>query len=1122
MMKRIFFALLICLSVAVPSRVAAQVNAELINSADILAEGNLYYMLGKYSKAEDLYKKVGRNDTNYARIQRDLAFAYSEDKEDSLCANVCRRGLGLESNYTPDFYNMLGISLKEMEKYDTALKVFDEGIRLYPYSYTMHYQKGMVYYKMKKYPDAQIWFQKAIQLNPYHALSHFQLGKSCAEQGRLIPAILSYEYYLMLDPSSEKAQKVTSAIEDLFAGDYQSDPDVLLEDADQVDKCFGDLKDLIESKVALSPSYKNRTKINLKMVKQFQATTDKMHFESGTNNWWMENYIPFFIALRDEGHFVPFTCLSLYAVAPNNPDVYKVIKKNKKKIPVFSKWAVDYVKKHMKHPVADQFSDKENLDYIFYDNNMLAGVGHSTGTNKTPTGEWLYFYAKGGHMISKGSFDSMGKREGEWVWYYNDGTVKERTNYKAGKREGSSETYHPNGKLHYRTTYANDKIEGDYESFALHGGLIQKAQVKADLLEGKVEAYYSNGTKSAELYYKAGKISGENSLYTIDGKLYKKYNSLNGKRNGRTTDYYPSGKVKSEGDYKNDDRFGKWTYYWDNEKVKEECFYKDKASREGNWKEYYRNGNTKSERVYKSGKLQGDEKLYDFDGKIFNKNTYAAGKLKKSVYYDKAGKVISEFNLSKAAKTVTEYHPNGQKAAVGDYEDGERIGDWKIYSDNGGWLMAKQHYRHGYLSGTRTEYFPNGKESTELEYRYGMRDGYLKSYYQNGKIESEGWYVEDEREGEWYYYNERGILTSHRYYIDDELHGYQEYFDQKGRKNEESEIKDGLLWSRMRYDSTGTVIYKYNSENGTGKYSYTFPNGKPWLEQEYKNGYLEGTTARFTYNEIKVLEATYVNGQQHGHRTEYYEQSGKPYISADYAYGERTGKYSATYENGNKRWEENYYNGNLDGHQMYFHENGQVQREGTWYYGNLDGEYKFYSDDGSLQYIRYYENGNLLGYSYLDKDGKMLPMTKLEDATGKFVAYYQNGNKSIEGEFENGRITGKMIEYYPDGKVAEDENYFYGDFEGVQKYYYKNGNLRKEANYFSGQFDGTVTFYTEEGKTERIESYVLGSYFGNWKYFNADGTEKMSRFYYDSRTLSQTVPATVSPAPSPKGKPTKK
>jgi uncharacterized protein len=1118
MLKKTSFRLVLAFLFLIPSfAVKAQMNVELINSDKILGEANFYYYLGRYSKAISLYEKVGRNDTNYALVLRNLCYSYIEEKEDSLCARASMRGLALNSKFEPDFYYSLGNSLKEMSKFDSAHKVFDEGMKKYPNSFTLIYQKGMVFYKQKKYTEAIDCFQKTLVLNPYHSDSHFQIGKICAEQGRLVPAVLAYEYYLMLDSKTERAQKVTSALEDLYSGEYQPDPDMKLDDDESGDKCFGDIRDLIESKVALSPTYKTKCKINLKIVKHLQAVLEKLHYESGTNNWWMEYYVPFFIELQKQDYVVPFTCLSLYSVASNNPSVAKNIRKNKKKIAAFAKWAVKYIQDNLKHPERDRFTDKDKLSVILHENNMIAGVGHENATEK-PIGTWYYFFEKGGRLMLQGNFNDMGKREGEWKWFYNDGTLKELTRYENGLRQGVSELYHPNGKVQYKFSYKEDEMEGEFTGYKLHGGINETATMKAGKLDGPAKLYFADGTIRAELEYKLGKMNGELRQYTIDGKIYSKSTQLNDKSNGPASQYFPSGKTDNEGAYKNDERFGPWKFYWGNGKLRMEGAYKDKGLRDGIWKKYYRDGTLEAELSYKLGKAEGVQSFYDEDGKIYTQKTYVADRAKKIIYYDKKGKEIGNYLLGKTTQEITEYYPNGRRSAIGEYENGERSGDWKFYSENGGWTTVKARYRRDELSGSYTEFFPNGKEELEVDYYRGREDGYKKTYYANGLLSTEGWMVEDEREGDWYYYNERGVIVAHLYFIDDQLHGYQDYFDNKGRRSDEYFIREGLVWTRTQFDSTGTAITKYVSDNGTGTFVSTFSDGRKWLTQEYKNGYQHGATLRYNYKDVKVLETQYVNGQEHGRRTEYFEESGKLLSEADIAYGDEEGKRVSYYENGNKRRDEFFISGVRDGVQKYYHENGQLEREGTWHMGDLDGEYKTYADDGSLMYVRYYDYGVLLGYSYLDKEGKMLPMIELEKASGKFESFYQNGNKSFEGEYENGRLNGHALSYYPDGKISDDENYEFGDFVGVQKYYYKNGNIESENNYFSDAFDGWQKYYYEDGKLKREEYYLLDGRFGNWKFYKADGTLDYSRLYYDSRPLSQTTPAPL-PAEKPKGKP---
>lgn len=1094
----------------------AQMNVELVNSGEILLEGDLYYALGRYSKAISLYQKVGRNDTNYALVLRDLALAYSDDKEDSLCLLTARRGMTLKSQYDADFYNLAGISLKEMEKYDSSLAVFDAGIAKYPYMYLLRYNKGMAYVKMKKYPEAQECFQKAIENNPYHALSHFMLGKTCVEQGRLVPAILSYEYYLMLEPNSrsDRSIKVVSTLEDLYAGDYQPDPDFQMTITEAGDGCFSDITELIESKVAFKDTYKNKTKINLRMVKQFQAMLEKMHYEANTGNWWMEYYVPFFVELQKQDFLAPYASFTLLSAADNNPSVRKSIKKNKKKIGAFAVWAGKFIKDHIRHPAKELFPQDTKLTYTFYDNNVIASAGPSDEKG-LEHGEWIFFYGRSGHVLGKGKYEH-GKRTGEWIYYYSDGTLREKTNFVNDLRDGPSEEYYSSGIMSYKTNYVKGQQDGEYTVYGVHGGIKEKATMKAGKLDGVATTYYKTGGKQMELPYSLGKLNGELVYYTIDGKVQKRTNYVADKRQGKSTEYYSTGAVKAEGDYKGDEPFGTWKYYWDNGKLLREGSYKDKGLRDGVWKEYFRDGVISVEAKFTAGKYNGDYRDYDYDGKVYCYKLYAADKVKKLVFYDKKGDVIDEFNTTKEV-TVTEYHPNGEKSGVGDYVDGQRHGEWSEYSRNGGWLTAKQRYRRGYLHGTRTEYFPNGKEASELDYSYGERDGYLKSWYQNGTLEQEGWYVDGERQGDWYEYNQRGVIVSHFYYLNGSPFGYQEQFDEKGRKEEESRFRDGCMWTRTRYDSTGAVAYTYESDNGTGMYDYKFDHGKTMVSQDYKNGILHGQTIRYAYNGNKTVETTFLNGNQHGKRTEYFAESGKLSMEFEYAYDDRHGPSTAYWENGNKRWEENYYGGDLHGTQKYYYPNGTLQKEGTWEMGTLVGELKLYSDDGQLEIVRYYTNGILTGYSYLDKDGTLVPMIPFEHATGKFTAYYQNGNKSLEGEYDNGYLTGHVVEYFPDGKISEDENYLYGDFEGEQKYYYHNGNLKKEARYYGDELDGTVSYYHENGKLEHTEYHVLGDKFGTWVYYDEAGKETKIRRFYSDRQLSETVAAPAAPAADPTG-----
>ncbi len=1094
---------------------AAQQDVELVNSGQIMAEGNFYYALGKYSKAANLYKKVGRSDTNYVDILLDLCLAYSADKEDSLCLITAKRGLAVESTIRGDFFNLAGISLREMKKYDEAIKMFDDGIAEYPYLYLLQYNKGKTYYEQKKFMEAEKCFQESVRLNEYHATSHYFLGKAALDQGRPIAAILSFEFYLILTTSDERADKVVTTVEDVYNSNYDYDVDYKLDVKEAGDECFIPLQELIASQSALKPSYKNTTGVNLNFVKERQAMFEKMEYIPNTGNWWMEHYIPFFLEMQKQGHFNSFNLWSLSSL--ENAEVRKGWKKNKKKIRAFGAWVVKHIRETSTHPALELVADKENRGVIFYDNKIIAGVGHTDPITKKPYGEWIYFYSRSGYILGKGSYSTQGKREGLWTYFHENGKVKEKTNYVNDFKEGLMEVWYDNGEK--RASYQNvkGKNNGAYTIYGYHGGVIEKGVYVADKLTGPVALYHENDKIRYDFLYLNGKINGLFKEYDYQGKLILEMNFLAGKKNGAAKEYYADGKVKSEGAYKNDEAFGPWKIYWDNGKLKREGVYKDKGKREGLWNEYHYNGNIDAKVTYKSGLINGTVKSYAETSELINERTYKAGKLTKSISYDRSGAVLGKFDVI-GRTTVREYYPSGILEAEGDYENGERVGLWTTYSSNGGWRNSTIAYRNGNVDGKYKGYYSNGKVSFEVEYEQGMQHGYAKYWHSNGQIASEGWFQYDMKQGDWFDYNLRGIIIAHTFYMNDERYGFQDYYNQRGRIVEEVKIKRGIDVCRTLYDSTGTSTYEFKTPAGSGKFEPMFDNGIKWHEGEYYRGVRSGKYSTHKWQGQTLSETNYILGNEEGVAKVYYDWNDQQHSETEKYYGLNHGKSIGWWENGQKKWEEHFYLDDLDGEQKYYHDNGQLRKVGTWVMGILQGPLKYYGTDGMLAYVLYYTDGNLQGYSYEGTDGNLLPMKKLDEASGKLECYYRNGKKSIEGEFQNGRMQGHWLEYYSDGTVKEDELFSNGEREGVQKRFYPDGKPEEVETYYAGEVDGECRYYYPNGNVKRVEYWTLGEEWAKWSFYNEQGALMVTRQFCGGVQLNENEIPIAMPEPDLKKK----
>lgn len=1094
-------------------KTSAQQDVELVNSANVIFEGSIYYAIGKYNKAAGLFKKVSRNDTNYVVSLLNLCYAYHEDKEDSLCWLSAKKGIELESEMRPDFYNLAGMSLKEMKKYDQSIATLDEGIAKYPYSYSLLYNKGLAYYEQKKFKEAETCFQLAIKINQFHAMSHFYLGKCEADQGRAIPALLSFEYYLILSTDNERQSKTVVTVEDMYKNNYDWDPETRLDPDETGDECFDDLLQIIKDGSALKPGYKNNTGINYDFVKVRQMMFETMSYKSGTKNWWMDTYIPFFIELQAKGHFVAFNYWTLSSIS--DPKIQKGFKKNKKKIKAFGTWVVEYNNDHSTHPALELLTEKENEDIIFYDNQMVMGIGHTNAVTKKPYGEWTYFYGRSGILLGKGMYSTAGKVDGTWTYYFENGNVKERTNYKNGLKDGSSEFWWSNGEKRSVYQYKMDKLEGDYEGYKFSGAKDITGSFKNGLLNGPCTLYYSNDKERFVMNYLNGKLNGPVKSYYRNGQLSSEFTSTLDKKNGVSKEYYYDGKLFAEGSYKNDLEVGEWKVYHRNGKVLREGIYKTAGKREGVWKEYFESGKIATEATYKAGKANGTVKEYDENGTVVNEKVYKSDILTKDTWYNSKGNVLGQFIISKGETNVTEYYPNGAEAGRGDYYKNEKSGEWTYYDENG-WKFSTVNFRSGYLDGSYKVFHPNGKVAFETEYFLGFEHGYRKSWHINGEIESEGWVQFNSKQGDWFEYNMRGIETSHTYYLNDNEYGTQEFSNARGVRREEVKIKNGVGVLRTMYDSTGKVEYEMKAPNGTADFSPMYTGGKQaWHAGKFSRGYRDGAYTKYGWDGRVVWEGTYQMGNLEGSRKVYYNWTDQVYSDVTMHEGDVEGTTIGYWENGQKRFEENYVDGELDGEQKYYHDNGQLQRTITYVDGEIDGESKVYAEDGKLVWVRYYAAGRLKGYSYEGTDGTILPMKELEDGTGTVEAYFSNGKGSIKGEFANGEINGHWVEYFSDGTVSEDENFNYGERDGVQKFNYRDGKTKSVITYYFGQIDGECKYYYPNGQLKRQEFWTLDQEWSRWYFYNEDGALTTTRLFYGGIQQDEVV-VPVAPKVEPK------
>lgn len=298
-------------------------------------------------------------------------------------------------------------------------------------------------------------------------------------------------------------------------------------------------------------------------------------------------------------------------------------------------------------------------------------------------------------------------KQGKWVYFYDDGTVKLEGNYRDDMKNGYFKQYDREGNLVTVEKYIDDVLQENV----------------AELVELEVRTdYYPNGKIKTVASYKDGIPEGIRREYTEDGSILMAYVFSDGKilgqgimnergiREGEWIEYYPDGQQKAAGEYNSGKRVGAWKFYYPDGTLEQEGNYDDDGLLTGQWKWYYPSGALHREEFYLNGLADGF-----------------------SVEYAEIGVIV----------------------AAGDYIEGKEEGLWKYELDN---ARVEGSYRNGLRSGLWTSYYPDGQIRFTGEYIDDNPNGKHYYYWDDGKIREEGRYIMGLKEGDWTKYDADGTL----------------------------------------------------------------------------------------------------------------------------------------------------------------------------------------------------------------------------------------------------------------------------------------------------------------------------------------------------------------------------
>lgn len=168
-----------------------------------------------------------------------------------------------------------------------------------------------------------------------------------------------------------------------------------------------------------------------------------------------------------------------------------------------------------------------------------------------------------------------------------------------------------------------------------------------------------------------------------------------------------------------------------------------KQRRQGRWVDYYANGQLRYEGQFKNGKCQGEFKYYDEQGNLKATNTYdrSGDKALNKTYAPNGTMIATGYYVNQKKDGEWRYfsRDNGVLILVEENRNGKVHGSSKVYYETG-MLMMERQFVEDRLEGHAKIYYPSGALKEEGDYHNGEKIGIWKAYNEDGdEISSENY-----------------------------------------------------------------------------------------------------------------------------------------------------------------------------------------------------------------------------------------------------------------------------------------------------------------------------------------------------------------------------------------------
>ena len=307
--------------------------------------GIQYHDNGEYEKAIKVYNQALKIDPKSTLVNYELAMTYMYSGNNKKAIEHSDIVIEQKKDHLLPAYITKGSALSNLGKVKQAIKLFKEAIAKFGDNHLLHFNLGICYSKMQDDKNAELAFIHAVTANPNHTSSHYGLGIIEKQQNQRVQSLLSLYYFLLLEPSSKRAETAYKLLKEQFGGNVKKDKNNpnninIFLDSKSMKSEFSVAEMMLAMLEASNSLEENKDKnpdeLFIENTKTFFTVLGELREnEKKKANVWWNFYVPFFYDLA-KSEYMDVFCY--YISVSSNENAREWLETNDEKFEEFKNW----------------------------------------------------------------------------------------------------------------------------------------------------------------------------------------------------------------------------------------------------------------------------------------------------------------------------------------------------------------------------------------------------------------------------------------------------------------------------------------------------------------------------------------------------------------------------------------------------------------------------------------------------------------------------------------------------------------------------------------------------------------------------------------------------------------